>query len=134
MECSRYFRSRRQIYTEITHGIMKTQITIPKSRLHCNIKNVAFFGSADIDEKDPLYQEVFNAARHLAYEGKVVVNGGGPGVMNAATQGAESVGGGLLHVVGPGVEQRVEGEDGPLVQIYSVVIPFYSFKIFSPIF
>jgi len=77
---------------------MKTQITIPKSRLHCDIKNVAFFGSADVDEKHPLYQEAFKVARHLAHEGKVIVNGGGPGVMNAATQGAASVGGETLAV------------------------------------
>lgn len=77
---------------------MKTQITIPKARIHCEIKNISFFGSADVDERHPLYQEAFKLARRLAYEGKVIVNGGGPGVMNAATQGAKSVAGESLAV------------------------------------
>lgn len=77
---------------------MKTQVTVPKFKPHCEIKNIAVFGSADVDEQHPLYQEVFKVARYLAYHGKVVVNGGGPGVMNAATKGAEAAGGETLAV------------------------------------
>lgn len=77
---------------------MKTQVTVPKSQRHCTIKNIAFFGSADVDENHPLYQEAFKAARYLAYHGKVIVNGGGPGVMDAATKGAESADGETLAV------------------------------------
>lgn len=77
---------------------MKTQIVIPKAQQHCTIQYVALFGSADIDEKHPLYQEAFNVARRLAYLGKIVVNGGGPGVMAAATAGARSAGGDTLAV------------------------------------
>lgn len=77
---------------------MKTQITIPKTKRHCTIKNVALFGSADVDDKHPLYQEVFNVARRLAYSDKIVVDGGGPGVMDAATKGAQSAGGRTLVV------------------------------------
>ncbi len=77
---------------------MKTQITVPKVQQHCTIKYVALFGSADIDEQHPLYQEAFNVARYLAYHEKVVVNGGGPGVMAAATAGARSAGGETLAV------------------------------------
>ncbi len=62
------------------------------------MKNIAIFGSADVDEKHPLYTEVFNVARYLAYQGKVVIDGGGPGVMSAATQGARSAGGQTLVV------------------------------------
>lgn len=72
---------------------MKTQIKIPVPKKSCQIKYVAVFGSADVDENHPLYQEAFSAARYLAYHDKIVVNGGGPGVMNAATQGAASAGG-----------------------------------------
>lgn len=77
---------------------MKTQIVVPKPRTGDKIKRVALFGSADVDEQHPLYQETFKVARYLAYHNKVVVNGGGPGVMNAATQGAESAGGETVAV------------------------------------
>jgi uncharacterized protein (TIGR00725 family) len=77
---------------------MKTQITIPKAKQHCGIKYIALFGSADIDKNHPLYRDVFIAARYLAYHDKIVVNGGGPGVMSAATEGAQSAGGKTLAV------------------------------------
>ena len=77
---------------------MKTQIRIPKAKLHAGIKYVALFGSADVDKDHPLYRDVFIVARYLAYHDKVVVNGGGPGVMNAATEGAKSAGGETLAV------------------------------------
>jgi hypothetical protein len=77
---------------------MKTQVSVPKAKQHCGIKYVALFGSADIDPMHPLYQDVFRVARYLAYQGKIVVNGGGPGVMNAATEGAKSAGGETLAV------------------------------------
>jgi len=77
---------------------MKTQIKIPSPRQHCTMKNVAIFGSADVDELHPLYQEVFKVARYLAYHDKVVIDGGGPGVMDAATKGAQSAGGKTLAV------------------------------------
>jgi len=77
---------------------MKTQITIPKIQLDCKIKHVAIFGSADVDDKHPVYLEAFKAARYLAYHDRVIVNGGGPGVMDAATKGAESAGGETLAI------------------------------------
>jgi uncharacterized protein (TIGR00730 family) len=77
---------------------MKTQIVVPRAKQHCGIKYVAIFGSADIDAHHPVYQDAFRVARYLAYHDKVVVNGGGPGVMNAATEGAKSAGGETLAV------------------------------------
>lgn len=77
---------------------MRTQIHIPSPKQHAAIRNVTVFGSADVDEKDPVYEEAFNVARYLAYHDKVIVNGGGPGVMQAATQGAKSAGGQTLVV------------------------------------
>lgn len=56
-------------------------------------KKVAFFGDAAIGENDPVYLTAYHAAKRLAKHGYTIVNGGGPGVMNAATKGAESVGG-----------------------------------------
>ena len=77
---------------------MKTQINIPAKQVHSTIQKVAIFGSADVDKKHPLYQEVFNVARYLAYNDKVVVDGGGPGTMDAATAGAESADGETIAV------------------------------------
>lgn len=77
---------------------MRTQINIPEQQTHCDIRYVAIFGSADVDKKHPLYQEAFNVARYLAYRGKTVIDGGGPGVMDAATQGAESADGDTIAI------------------------------------
>lgn len=77
---------------------MKTQIPIPQAKKNCRLKYIAIFGSADVDPKHPLYQETVNIARTLAYHDKVIVNGGGPGVMDAATQGAHQAGGETVAV------------------------------------
>lgn len=77
---------------------IKVPVGIPKQRLGCEIKKVALFGSADVDEEHPLYKEAFSVARNLAYHDKIVVNGGGPGVMDAATAGAESADGETIAV------------------------------------
>jgi len=52
------------------------------------IKNVAFFGDANIPKSDPVYKDAFVVAQELAERGFTIVNGGGPGVMDASTQGA----------------------------------------------
>ncbi|MEA2056218.1 MAG: LOG family protein [Patescibacteria group bacterium] len=70
---------------------IKRQIKIPQKLISDKIEKVVFFGSADIEQDHPVCQEVFKAAREMAQQGKVVVSGGGPGVMEAATKGAESV-------------------------------------------
>jgi uncharacterized protein (TIGR00730 family) len=63
------------------------------------IKNVAFFGDAMIPKSDPVYKNAFETAKLLASRGYTIVNGGGSGVMNASTQGAESVHGETISVV-----------------------------------
>ncbi|MBI2010540.1 MAG: LOG family protein [Candidatus Chisholmbacteria bacterium] len=75
------------------------------------IKNVAFFGYADAKPETELYQQAFATAKLLAQHGYTIVNGGGPGVMHAATQGAEAAGGETLAVTfspkdAPGFEGR----------------------------
>lgn len=55
------------------------------------IKRIAFFGDAQTPKQHQDYQAAFNTARLLAEEGYTIVNGGGPGIMDASTQGAESV-------------------------------------------
>ncbi len=62
------------------------------------IRNIAFFGDSESPETDPIYKEAYDIAKMLAKKGFTIVNGGGPGIMNASTQGAESVGGATLSV------------------------------------
>lgn len=78
------------------------------------IKNIAFFGDAAVKKISPLYKQAYDVAKLVAAEGYTIVNGGGPGVMDAATQGAEEVGGETLTVTfypenAPGFEGRYVG-------------------------
>lgn len=66
-----------------------------KSRI---IQNVTFFGDSAIPEDDAIYKSVFDAAKHLAENGYTIVNGGGPGLMKAATDGAEEVDGDTVAI------------------------------------
>jgi len=75
------------------------------------IKNIAFLGSSEAKKGTRLYNEVFKTAKLLAKKGYVIVNGGGPGVMDASTQGAKSVKGETLAITfypqeAPGFEGR----------------------------
>jgi len=78
------------------------------------IKNVAFFGDANFPKNDPSYKDAYEIAKILANEGYTIVNGGGPGIMDAATSGAEEVGGETISVTftpkdAPGFEGRYVG-------------------------
>lgn len=61
-------------------------------------KRVAFFGDAAVLPTHPAYHAAYYAAKKLAKAGYVIVDGGGPGVMDAATRGAESVKGETVSV------------------------------------
>lgn len=78
------------------------------------IKNIAFFGDANTPSTDPVYKDAFEIAKILAKEGYTIVNGGGPGIMDASTKGAEAVKGETLSVTfypkgAPGFEGRYLG-------------------------
>jgi len=62
------------------------------------IDKIAFFGDAEVKEGSEVYQAAYKGARLLAKKGYTIVNGGGPGVMEAATRGAEEVGGETITV------------------------------------
>lgn len=62
------------------------------------LDRIGIFGSADIDEAHPVYQAALAVAETLAKTGKTIVDGGGPGVMAAATIGAEKAGGKTIAV------------------------------------
>jgi uncharacterized protein (TIGR00725 family) len=75
------------------------------------IKNIAFFGFSEFKPKTYWYKEAYDTAQLLAQKGYTIVNGGGPGIMDASTQGARSVGGETLAITftprdAPGFEGR----------------------------
>lgn len=76
------------------------------------IESVTIFGYADAVENDSLYKSVVEVSKKLAEVGYTIVDGGGPGVMKAATVGAKLADG---HVVGvtlyPKDMENFEGRD-----------------------
>lgn len=80
-----------------------------------SISQVAIFGFADAKPGEKLYHEAFEVASALAKAGYIVVDGGGPGVMEAASRGAKVSGGKVVGVTfypnpGDGVD-NFEGRD-----------------------
>lgn len=77
-------------------------------------RHVAFFGDADVSVDSDIYKDAFEVAKIVAQGGLTIVNGGGPGVMDASTKGAEAVHGETLSVTfypknAPGFEGRYVG-------------------------
>lgn len=62
------------------------------------VNKVAFLGGAEVDPNSVHYNQAFEVAKILAANGYETVNGGGPGIMRASTQGAKSGGGKVLIV------------------------------------
>jgi uncharacterized protein (TIGR00725 family) len=71
---------------------------LPHTHTNRLINNVTFFGDSAIPEGDAIYNSVWESAKYLAQKGYTIVNGGGPGIMKAATDGAESVGGRTIAI------------------------------------
>jgi len=61
-------------------------------------KKVTFYGAARVEDESSIYQDTFKLAQKLSQLGYVVLNGGGPGMMEAATDGAESVNGDTVAI------------------------------------
>jgi uncharacterized protein (TIGR00730 family) len=54
---------------------------------------ISVFGSARVQEDDPVYADAREAGQRIAQAGFAVITGGGPGVMEAANRGAQEAGG-----------------------------------------
>lgn len=92
-----------------------------------HIKRVAFFGDAEAKKSDQHFIDAFNAAKLLAENGYIIVNGGGPGVMLAATLGAKEAKGRVEVVIinekidmGPNYEGSGEENKSKANKIYRV--------------
>lgn len=76
------------------------------------IDRVTFFGYSDTKPEDVLYHEVVCTGQALAKYGYTIVDGGGPGVMEAATVGAKLAGGKVIGVTFyPKNAEHFEGRD-----------------------
>ncbi len=62
------------------------------------IDNITFLGYADAKEADDPFQSSFEVAKLCAQKGLTVVNGAGPGVMKASTEGAHAGGGKAIGI------------------------------------
>ena len=73
---------------------------------------MSVFGFASAEPGSKLYQDAFEVSKIMAEEGLEIVNGGGPGVMRAATDGAH-MGGGKATVATfyPKYINHFEGKD-----------------------
>lgn len=94
---------------------MKTLKRLKNHLLHKKaktIEQIAIFGYSDCKETDPLYRDVLKVSKELAEAGYTVVDGGGPGVMKAATVGAKLGGGKVIGVtLNPTDMPNFEGRD-----------------------
>jgi uncharacterized protein (TIGR00730 family) len=61
-------------------------------------KKATFYGAARVEDNSHIYQDTYKLAQELSKLGYVVLNGGGPGMMEAATNGAESVDGDTIAI------------------------------------
>lgn len=77
-----------------------------------SISSIAIFGYSDSKPTDKDYKDAYATCKALAEAGYTVVDGGGPGIMRAATLGAKAGGG---HVIGvtlyPKDMKHFEGRD-----------------------
>ncbi len=77
-----------------------------------NIEQVAIFGSAHAADNSELAKQVFLVSKTLAEAGYIVVDGGGPGVMRAATMGAKEGQGKVIGIVlQSDINMHYEGRD-----------------------
>jgi uncharacterized protein (TIGR00730 family) len=86
----------------------------PSRREHYH---VSIFGSARVEPGDPYYQAVKDLARALAEMDCNIITGGGPGMMQAANEGASEVEQGRVdRSVGIRIELPFEQDVNPFVQ------------------
>lgn len=76
------------------------------------IHQIAILGYSDALENDELYKSVIEVSKKLAEAGFIIVDGGGPGVMRAATLGAKQAGGQVIGITWyPEYLPNFEGRD-----------------------
>ncbi len=77
---------------------------------YTDVPKVTIFGSARTLGDDPLYDQARQVAAHLAQRGWMVVTGAGPGIMQAAMEGA-----GKEHSIGVSIRLPFEQGANPVI-------------------
>lgn len=84
--------------------------------------SVTFYGSARLKEDNPEYIRAYNLANKIAKElGYVMITGGGPGIMEAASKGAHDAG---VETIGLTIKLPNEQKSNPYV---TKEVPFHFF-------
>ena len=98
------------------------------ARLNGMRSGVSVFGSARVPREHPWYATGVEVGRRIAEAGFPVITGGGPGLMQAANEGAASVGG---RSIGLTIELPREEEANPYAD---TVVPFEHFFVRKTVF
>lgn len=89
-------------------------------------RNITILGFSQAKPGDEIYQAAYEVARVLAQEGYTIVNGGGPGVMKASSEGAKAGGGKTVGVYfNPKGMTNYEGRDPSNPVDEKMVMPNY---------
>ncbi|MFH1561516.1 MAG: LOG family protein [Patescibacteria group bacterium] len=89
-------------------------------------KKVTIFGFSEAKLEDQEYQLALESAKLLAQNGFTIVNGGGPGIMRASTEGAKLAGGKTIGVTfDPKGMTFFEGQDSGNSTDEKIVTPDY---------
>ncbi len=105
------------VFTQFIKGFRK---------LHFEGPCVSIFGSARFKEDNAYYQQGFQMGARVAAAGFNVVTGGGPGIMEAASRGAKSVGG---HTIGINIELPFEQKPNPYLDVWVNIRYFFVRKV-----
>lgn len=108
----------REVITKVIGGLWETVNELTRLRPSRREKfHVSIFGSARVQPGDPYYQAVKELARRLAEMDCNIITGGGPGMMQAANEGASAVEKGSVdRSVGIRIELPFEQDVNPFVQ------------------
>jgi len=74
--------------------------------------SVSIFGSARLKPASPYYNLAIDVAQHISKKGFAIITGGGPGIMEAANKGAQSVNG---RSCGLSIDLPMESDSNPFI-------------------
>lgn len=108
----------KEVITKVIGGLWETVNELTRLRPSRRERyHVSIFGSARVEPGDPYYQAVKDLARSLAEMDCNIITGGGPGMMQAANEGASEVEKGSVdRSVGIRIELPFEQDVNPFVQ------------------
>lgn len=89
-----------------------------------HVRKICVFGSARIQANEPAYQTAFEFGKLASENGYMVITGGGPGIMQAANEGA-----GEERSFGLNISLPYEQHANPVVMASQRLVNFYYFYV-----